>query len=1521
MFFAACLFGLLTLPGVHADGWDDFSNNLATDLAPFLSLFGEQVTKQYLSESIATIDYFIFAMAPMGILTAIVSAIRVCGSPSLRAFIGRAQEGGGVAEAELCSSTSRDVCELYNNGGIARVFGRPKILEVVYDPEHNFADEKAGIYTFQEFIEKYPKKWTRIQPSESPGNNETMSEAFAQNFSPNLSLNVGIKRKPPAIFWAVAMIGMVLQAGVLVFAVLVTYYFRWEKDGSRPESYACPLTITGTLLLCGGIFLCAFLVGESTKEQIFRRNPDSGDKKAARESLYWVQPGGQVLGDQVFDAFCCSDRGEPLKEYITSWKNQSKISQVVVWAAVGISVIGFVMQFVGLRAIHSAVSVAQLGAIMLMSAARAALRMQRLKPEDNFLAQCPDEVVGHELDWLALRIGGQDIHRKSNSSSPAQSLDSPRLLWKFRGTLDITPETKGEQSPNASEEQNLATELLAYRTRLAQLTQSHNTQNKGTNSSEYFDDGMVEVREYSHRLALAIESAVNNIFSKSLKIEEGRELSMIWGFACDVVSVQPYDASEDRPIQHTIYLRLTRKEPTTPWKLQNKFQLEGLLGLWVWSLKSDPAVETSDSQSHFTISRSTEIPRKRIVSTNKNIETDLNLWLGDKTPIITEYELDPTYVKRGNPSITKWKPDDEQGKEIRFFGWHATETSQIPDSTPLTIMSAQTDSSLLSLCAQEVFGSFIASIFKITDDIGDINIQETPHFRLDSGLVTEMIKLFVEAQLGSNEDALLCILPTMLPRLRLSYTENAVIAAKGMANQHRRAGEWMQAETVLRWAWELCNKSQPHTSKDGCQNDQSIHADEPIQQAAIALGELYRWAMRDNETKEFGLRGIEWLSCQVPSRQGPSPSAHEAIIARYNDIAKKIAQQSDNASVIRTFPGSDVDLNDFLLYITLSTQMTNEDKGKALCSAAKRGWTEVVLALLESGAEPDFKDPAQNSRTALSQAAGIGSINAMKELIDWGAFPNSTDAHHRTPLSYASEMGHSSAVQILLGDQRVDPNAEDEEGLAPLLWAGKNGHEAVMKLLVQKKGVDLNAKDDGGETPLIHAIIHGRGAVVKLLAQGGADLNAKDDGGETPLIHAIIHGREAVVKLLAQGGADLNAKDDRGKTPLIHAIMHGSEALVKLLAQGGADLNAKDDRGETPLIHAIMHGRGAVVKLLVQKGADLNAKDDGGKTPLIHATIHGRGAVVRLLAQSGADLNAVGKDGYAALTHAVGNGYEAVVLLLAEEGADVNIRTIAAETPLMIATLRGHAEVVELLLQKGAELTAEDEEGQTALTHAVNKGHKEIIKLLVQSGADLNTKDKGGWTALTYAVNKGHREITELLIQTGADLNIQDQDGETALMRAAWEKSEKIATLLIQNGADLNIQDRRGGTALMRAARGKLEEIAALLIQNGADLNIQDQNGETALIHAAWEKSEEIVKLLIQNGADLNIQGRDGETALMRAAWGKSEEIVKLLVQSGADLNAKDNQGRTARTHAASGSSKEIVELLDSLSQSSPAPS
>jgi hypothetical protein len=68
---------------------NDFANNLFSDLAPLLTLFGEQVTKQFMSLSLGWADNLLLAMGPLGILTIVVSAIRVGGVPRLKAIIGR----------------------------------------------------------------------------------------------------------------------------------------------------------------------------------------------------------------------------------------------------------------------------------------------------------------------------------------------------------------------------------------------------------------------------------------------------------------------------------------------------------------------------------------------------------------------------------------------------------------------------------------------------------------------------------------------------------------------------------------------------------------------------------------------------------------------------------------------------------------------------------------------------------------------------------------------------------------------------------------------------------------------------------------------------------------------------------------------------------------------------------------------------------------------------------------------------------------------------------------------------------------------------------------------------------------------------------------------------------------------------------------------------------------------------------------------------------------------------------------
>jgi hypothetical protein len=114
------------------DAGDSFTDNLLTDLAPILALFGEQVTKQFLSQTFTSWDCIIFAVCPIGLITAIVSAIRVAAPNSWKAIVGRARESDALAELELLSSTSPEVCELWNGHAIIRVMGMPQILEVIY---------------------------------------------------------------------------------------------------------------------------------------------------------------------------------------------------------------------------------------------------------------------------------------------------------------------------------------------------------------------------------------------------------------------------------------------------------------------------------------------------------------------------------------------------------------------------------------------------------------------------------------------------------------------------------------------------------------------------------------------------------------------------------------------------------------------------------------------------------------------------------------------------------------------------------------------------------------------------------------------------------------------------------------------------------------------------------------------------------------------------------------------------------------------------------------------------------------------------------------------------------------------------------------------------------------------------------------------------------------------------------------------------------------------------------------------
>ncbi|KAF2795810.1 hypothetical protein K505DRAFT_239078 [Melanomma pulvis-pyrius CBS 109.77] len=421
-----------------ADRWDDIANNLATNLAPILQLFGEQFTKQFLSESTSLLDNIIFAMAPLGILTAMVSIIRVCGSPVIRAFIGRAQERSGAAEAELCSSTGRDVCEMYQNGAITRVFGRPKILEFVHDSLYE------NFYRKKEWVEQN-SDLSRRSGTTIDDDAEPFSDEYALNL--NLMLNIGFKRPSQHVLRITTIFGILLQSSLIVFAIVVTYHLRLTKNGESPAAWALPSMIISTVLLCSGMFMCSFLIERSTTERTFSRC--TLKDAHPRSTIHWIQPGGQVVGDQSLDSFAYSDSKSPVHQYISSWRKPvSQRDSKFTWIAIIITLAGFVDQFVGLRGVHSTVAIFQLCAIVLMSALRSLLRIQRLDGKDNRLSiwSADGPTQDHELDWLALQLGQETI-AENKSSAIQRPPENSRALGNCFNFLHFLTELTRNQMP------------------------------------------------------------------------------------------------------------------------------------------------------------------------------------------------------------------------------------------------------------------------------------------------------------------------------------------------------------------------------------------------------------------------------------------------------------------------------------------------------------------------------------------------------------------------------------------------------------------------------------------------------------------------------------------------------------------------------------------------------------------------------------------------------------------------------------------------------------------------------------------------------------------------------------------------------------------------------------------------------------------------------------------------------------------------------------------------------------------
>ncbi|CAI0653162.1 unnamed protein product [Colletotrichum noveboracense] len=246
---------------------DEFSTNLFSDLAPLLLLFGEEITTQFLSMSLGWADNFLLAMGPVGIITIVLSAIRIGGSRTLKSVVGRARETQAVAEQELLSSTSSNVCEVWNGQQIVRLVGESMEMVVPL-----VVARDGTVFTlpdsFQEGLITTNKK-NRDPVIGVPNIDALDYNIEALSLPPNLTLNTRSAPPTQLEMWLWAGIGAVLQALAIVYPVLATYDLQWDKGGFSIAEYGYPCFAVGSVCLTVGVMLCGHIIEGATEEAEF----------------------------------------------------------------------------------------------------------------------------------------------------------------------------------------------------------------------------------------------------------------------------------------------------------------------------------------------------------------------------------------------------------------------------------------------------------------------------------------------------------------------------------------------------------------------------------------------------------------------------------------------------------------------------------------------------------------------------------------------------------------------------------------------------------------------------------------------------------------------------------------------------------------------------------------------------------------------------------------------------------------------------------------------------------------------------------------------------------------------------------------------------------------------------------------------------------------------------------------------------------------------------------------------------
>ncbi|KLU85217.1 hypothetical protein MAPG_04247 [Magnaporthiopsis poae ATCC 64411] len=1309
LLFAACV--------AAADAGNDFSNNLFSDLAPLLALFGERVTMQFMSQSMGWADNIILAMAPLGIITAIIAAIRVGGPSWLKAVIGRARENLAAAEAELMSSTSKETCELWNGQEVVRCTGAAPVVEFIcllpesrQQGSQNGEGSHANVKTcdldtatkgecqhleeidlnFKDDFHRWrtsPKKDEERAPADDTRQEGALADGAQQEVviirnksaaAPNISLN-SHNQSGRGELRAVAVVATILQLGVLTYSGFATYHptLTFQKDGKPIDGYAFPCTAIGTMLLVAGMLACGHVVESSTQEKRYRA------REGHRARLIWLQQ-TKTVSDQIFDSFAIyakddrtvittssraggqhestnsadspnPDASSPQTQKrsdTTSKRDHTTILAFKTVLSTVVTLCGFLVQFIGLRGMHWSASVAQLGAVLVMTGLRSWVRRGLAEPP-----ACKRLTPGHELEWFAMTLGDLDKAPWLATSNGAASTSEKAVgVWRIVTSGNQMYEKLVTAKPNSGDSKAHA--VMEIRRDLGELAGW-----PGPASAEAI------------ALARAIEVTMDALFGNSLTND------FFWVLPARYIQSDAQPNAQ--PDAQSIYFRLRRDNGT--WKAYAD-EIDAALSLWLYSVseheqgeqgkQASPGSRHPKSDSWLRAKGSPAKPSLRLLGLyTPGLHRDLWWWMPRDTARIIQVEQKAERDDSGMLEVENHRivgfgsgagiASQKPGGQTRYTSWDlATFNLHLTGGSvggKETLLATESYDALKLLYAQDMFSAFMWAAAKtlVAPLDGGVNIRPDDtsssnawqSFTLQNDRLSRMAQDVQSTGLGSLDQIYLSIIPPLGEQQRLPQTTAIVELARRQAEKHEQLQHWKQASDAYLWLFQV---AQTYPGQSGIAT-----------KATAVLMEYLRTITQALELREA---------------QYDQGDAREL---------KKLKSELENK--LRT-----VDRQILSGLMSLYEQQA-------------RYWICVPVQEARSGLVNEICYPWTFEFTPLHDAAGSDDMPETTGLFSRGrrSYLNAKDIHGWTPLHYAVAKGSEYITPMLL-ERQADVNAQDLSGWTPLHYACKAGKPAmVRKLLGERAEPSVRGKD--GMTPLHCAVTNGHLDVVRQLIEAGAALDVPDASGATPFLWAVYLGHRDVAEYLWQD-ANKKTRDYHGRTALHLAVIAGRVEMVQMLE--GTERKAKDRDGRTPLHLAAVSGHETVASLLVEAGADKEAGDGWGHTPLHLASQNGHEAVADLLVKAGANKEVGNNWRLTPLHLAAERGHEAIIRLLLKAGANKQRESTYRSTPLHLAAKNGHEAVAKLLLDAGAKKEAETILGVTPLHLAERGNHAAVIRLL-----------------------------------------------------------------------------------------------------------------------------------------------------------------------------------------------------------------